>query len=102
VFFQRIASIAPPRTGQISDVNFTRKIAPLVHPEKGLLKIFPLPDQTKIIDNYYIALRDIFPEEFRKANSYSSVLLALAPPSMRLTRFSPAYFQNTVPLRCRT
>jgi len=69
VFFQRIASIASPRTGQISDVNFTRKIAPLVHPEKGLLKIFPLPDQTKIIDNYYIALRDIFPEEFRKANS---------------------------------
>jgi hypothetical protein len=40
-----------------------------VHPEKGILKIFPLPDQIKIIDNYYTALRDIFPEEFRKANS---------------------------------
>jgi DGQHR domain-containing protein len=69
VFFQRIASIAAPRTGQISDVNFARKIAPLVHPEKGLLKIFPLADQVKIIDNYYTALRDIFPEEFRKSNS---------------------------------
>jgi hypothetical protein len=69
IFFQRIASITAPRIGQISDVNFTRKIAPLVHPEKGILKIFPLPDQIKIIDNYYTALRDIFLEEFRKANS---------------------------------
>ena len=34
VFFQRISSIGSPRTAQISDVNFARKIAPLVHPEK--------------------------------------------------------------------
>jgi hypothetical protein len=37
VFFQHIASISAPRTGQISDINFVRKVAPLVHPEKGLL-----------------------------------------------------------------
>jgi DGQHR domain-containing protein len=53
VFFQRIASIASPRTGQISDVNFARKFSPLVHPERGLLRIYPLPDQAKIINNYY-------------------------------------------------
>lgn len=69
VFFHRIASISSPRPGQISDVNFTRKISPLVHPEKGLLRIYPLPDQVRIIENYYTALRDLFPEEFRKSNS---------------------------------
>lgn len=69
VFFQRIASLTAPKTGQISDVNFTRKIAPLVHPEKGLLRIYPLIDQLKILENYYLAIRDTFPEEFRKSNS---------------------------------
>jgi hypothetical protein len=69
VFFQRIASIAAPRTGQLSDINFARKVSPLVHPEKGLLRIYPLNDQLGIIENYYVALRDIFPEEFRKNNS---------------------------------
>lgn len=69
VFFQRIASIVSPRSGEISDTNFSRKVAPLVHPEKGLLRAFSLLDQVKIIDNYYTALRDIFPLEFRKANS---------------------------------
>ena len=69
VFFQRIASLTAPKTGQISDVNFTRKVAPLVHPEKGLLRIYPLIDQLGIIENYYLAIRDTFPEEFRRSNS---------------------------------
>lgn len=69
VFFQRIAALTAPKTGQISDVNFTRKVAALVHPEKGLLRIYPLIDQLRIIENYYVAIRDTFPEEFRKSNS---------------------------------
>jgi DGQHR domain-containing protein len=69
VFFQRIASLSAPKTGQISDVNFTRKVSVLVHPEKGLLRIYPLIVQLGIIENYYVAVRDTFPEEFRKNNS---------------------------------
>jgi DGQHR domain-containing protein len=69
VFFQRIASLTGPKTGQISDVNFTRKVSVLVHPEKGLLRIYPFIDQLGIIENYYLAIRDTFPEEFRKNNS---------------------------------
>jgi DGQHR domain-containing protein len=69
VFFQRIVSLSAPRSGQISDVNFSRKISPFVHPEKGLLRIYPLLDQAKIIENYYVAIRDTFPEEFRKSSS---------------------------------
>jgi DGQHR domain-containing protein len=69
VFFQRIASISAPRAGQISDVNFSRKVSPLVHPEKGLLRIYGLNDQLGIIENYYDALRDTFPAQFRKSNS---------------------------------
>jgi hypothetical protein len=44
-------------------------VAPLVHPEKGLLRIYGLVEQLKIFENYYTAIRDIFPEEFRKSNS---------------------------------
>lgn len=69
VFFQRIAALESPKTGQISDTNFVRKLAPLVHPEKGLLRIYPLLAQTGILENYYTAIRDIFPEEFRKSKS---------------------------------
>jgi hypothetical protein len=47
----------------------SRRLSVLVHPEKGLLRIYPLIDQLGIIENYYLAVRDTFPEEFRKNNS---------------------------------
>lgn len=69
IFFNRITVVESPKTGQISLANFVRKVAPLVHPSRGILRTRSLVEQTKIIDNYFSAFRDVFPGEWRKADN---------------------------------
>jgi DGQHR domain-containing protein len=69
IFFNKITVVESPKTGQISLGNFVRKIAPLVHPSKGILRTRSLFEQTKIIENYFSAVRDVFPSEWRKADN---------------------------------
>ena len=69
VFYNRITVVESPKTGQISLGNFVRKVAPFVHPNKGILRTRSFLEQTKIIDNYFTGFRDAFPTEWRKANS---------------------------------
>lgn len=63
-FYQRIV-ISPPKSGELSLTNFVRKIAPLVTNKKGLFYTYGLNDQIGIIDNYYRALKHVFPEYFK-------------------------------------
>jgi DGQHR domain-containing protein len=65
VLFNKITIVESPKTGQISLGNFVRKVAPLVHPTKGILRTRSLLEQTKIVDNYFSAFRDVFPSEWR-------------------------------------
>jgi DGQHR domain-containing protein len=69
VFFNKITVVESPKTGQVSLGNFVRKVAPFVHPSKGILRTRSLLEQTKIIDNYFTAFRDVFPGEWRKVDS---------------------------------
>jgi DGQHR domain-containing protein len=69
IFFNRITVVESPKTGQLSLGNFVRKVAPLVHPSKGILRTRSLVEQTKIIDNYFSAFRDVFPAEWRKVDN---------------------------------
>lgn len=69
IFFNRITIVESPKTGQLSLGNFVRKVAPLVHPSKGILRTRSLIEQTKIIDNYFTAFRDVFPSEWRKIDN---------------------------------
>jgi DGQHR domain-containing protein len=69
VFFERIAVISAPKSGQISNTNFVRKVAPLVHEDKGILKIYSLNEQQRIIDNYFRAVRDCFGEEWSRSGT---------------------------------
>ena len=69
VLFNRITVVESPRTGQISLGNFVRKVAPLVHPSKGILRTRSFEEQTKIIDNYFAGFRDVFPGEWRKVDN---------------------------------
>jgi DGQHR domain-containing protein len=65
VFRDRIVVTSSPRKGsQLSITNFVRKIAPLVHPERGSLKVFTLNEQAGIIDNYYGGIKEAFPEQW--------------------------------------
>jgi DGQHR domain-containing protein len=62
-FFERIAVISAPRPGQISLVNFVRKIS-LHVTRNGILSSFTERDQLRIISNYYRGLRNVFSREF--------------------------------------
>jgi DGQHR domain-containing protein len=67
-FYGRIAVVGPPRRGQISLVNFVRKIT--LHIQRtGVLNSFTVTDQLRIISNYYTGLRNVFPEEFDSDDS---------------------------------
>ena len=55
--------------GQISIVNFVRRVSTYVNPEKGLLNIFSLAQQTEIIENYFNGIKQAFPEQWRDPDS---------------------------------
>jgi DGQHR domain-containing protein len=69
ILFNRITVVESPKTGQLSLGNFVRKVAPLVHPSRGILRTRSLVEQTEIIDNYFSAFRDVFPAEWRKVDN---------------------------------
>lgn len=70
VFRDRIVVTSSPRRGsQLSITNFVRKIAPLVHPERGSLRVWTLREQAGIIENYYSGLKEAFPEQWGFADN---------------------------------
>lgn len=66
--FRRIV-IASPKRGEVSLTNFVRKIYPLVQDKKGKFHIYTLRDQIRIFGNYFKALQNIFPEEFKPSRN---------------------------------
>lgn len=69
IFFGRIVVTTSPRQGQISIVNFVRKLTPYANPEKGLLNVFTLAQQTEIMENYFCAIKDVYSDEWQKVDS---------------------------------
>ncbi|MGC4084048.1 MAG: DGQHR domain-containing protein [Vicinamibacterales bacterium] len=63
-FYERIVVTTAPKGGQISLVNFVRKIAPHVSPGKGILNTFTEREQLGVIANYFQGLRQTFPKQF--------------------------------------
>lgn len=63
-FYDRIVVTTSPREGQVSLTNFVRKVAPHVTPDKGLLHIYTEMEQRAVVNNYFKALRSVFPKEF--------------------------------------
>ena len=68
-FFQRIVTTTAPKEGQVSLVNFVRKVAPLVTPDRGLLAPYPEKDQVRILSNYFVGLGQVFPDEYESSKS---------------------------------
>lgn len=66
VFFQRIVSTTSPRAGQISLTNFARRTRGILHPSNGILATYALPEQEKIIDNYFRGIKSALPSIFSK------------------------------------
>jgi len=67
-FFSRIVSTTSPRSGQLSTANFVRKLAPYLQRD-GRLSVYTDEERKGILDNYYRALQNLRPSEFRKANN---------------------------------
>lgn len=68
-FYGKIVITTAPRMGEISLTNFVRKVTPLILEGKGFFNTYTEREQIAIINNYYIALRNVFPREFNKQNS---------------------------------
>ncbi len=68
-FYNRIVTITSPKRGELSLTTFVRKVAPLVLENKGILSIYSVKEQEKIIANYYSALANVFPRTFNGDNS---------------------------------
>jgi DGQHR domain-containing protein len=62
--YDRIVVTIAPKAGQISLVNFVRKISPLVAQDKGILGVYTEREQLAVISNYFTGLRQVFSKEF--------------------------------------
>jgi len=68
-FYAKIVITTAPKRGEISLTNFVRKVTPLIQPGKGILNAFTETEQRSIFNNYYKALKNIFPKEFNRTDS---------------------------------
>jgi DGQHR domain-containing protein len=68
-FFQRIVSTVAPKDGQISLVNFSRKVAPLLALDRGTLHLYNYGEQKAVISNYYAGFAQVFPDQFDSKGS---------------------------------
>jgi len=51
--------------GDISLANFTRKLRPLIDPDRGVLRTYTFEEQYKIIRNYFEAIKSVFLDQWR-------------------------------------
>ncbi|HVU95299.1 MAG TPA: DGQHR domain-containing protein [Puia sp.] len=65
-FYSKIV-ITSPKTSEISLNNFVRKVYPLLS-KNGFFNTYTLIEQTKIIENYFSAFRNVFPQYFEFAS----------------------------------
>lgn len=69
VFYERVIFVRSPKKGELSVNNFVRKVSPLLTDNRGTLGTnFTQQNQTKIIENYFTALKIVFPEQFTTRN----------------------------------
>lgn len=64
VFFDKIVVVTAPRKGQLSLNNFVRKVYPLILENKGLFFNYSQQEFSQILENYFKALKLVFPDEF--------------------------------------
>lgn len=91
-FSGRIVATTSPKTGQISLVNFVRKVAPLVRDDSGILGTFSIDEQARIISNYYLAIKNVFTKQFEATDSVFFQTVGFGA----LLNFFPVAFNYTI------
>lgn len=64
VFYEKIAVFGSPKIGQISLNNFVRKVYPLLVESKGSFFIYSQQEFSQMLENYFGAIKVVFPKEF--------------------------------------
>ena len=65
-YFGKIVAISSPKKGEISLTTFIKAVSPIISDGKGLLSTYSLNEQAKIVDNYYRAIKNVFPKYFNE------------------------------------
>jgi DGQHR domain-containing protein len=68
-FYARIVVTTAPKQGEISLTNFVRKITPLIQHGRGILNAFTEVEQRSIFNNYFLGIKNVFPKEYKRADS---------------------------------
>ncbi len=68
-FYSRIVAITSPKRGELSLSTFASKVSSLVVTDKGILSSYTFEEQSRIIDNYYRAMKNVFPAHFKEEES---------------------------------
>lgn len=89
-FFGRIAMLGAPKPGEVSLVNFARRVSPLIGRPKGKLALYSLTFQTGLLKNYYKALAHVFPDVYNPKEGVSVFFQTLGFGAMMLSL--PAIF----------
>lgn len=64
-FFQRLIFTRTARAGEISLTNFARVVRPHLARPTGVLSLYTQPEQEGALNNYFSALRTVFPKHFK-------------------------------------
>ncbi len=67
-FYSKIVVTTAPKKGEISLTNFVRKVSPLIQPGKGLLSGFTEVEQRAVVNNYFLAIKNVFTKEYKRAD----------------------------------
>lgn len=94
-FFGKIVSVTAPKKGELSLSAFAKKISNLIFENKGFLSTYSLNEQVKIIDNYYKALMNTFPQFYKDEDSIFFKTTGFGA----LIRVLPHIFSHTLKLR---
>ncbi|MFT3845916.1 MAG: DGQHR domain-containing protein [Lacibacter sp.] len=68
-FYSKIVVTTAPKKGEISLTNFVRKVSPLIQPGRGLLSGFTEAEQRAVINNYFLAIKNVFTKEYKRTDS---------------------------------
>jgi len=64
--YKMIDMTGEKQIGHISLMEFVRNIIPYINYDNGKFKEFTFMEQVKIVDNYFTAIKESFPEEWNK------------------------------------
>lgn len=67
-FYSKIVVTTAPKKGEISLTNFVRKVSPLIQPGRGLLSGFTEVEQRAVVNNYFLAIKNVFPKEYKRTD----------------------------------